>query len=196
MSETLWLKPRVNIIGAGSGKTNLNAAPAPYDSPIVAHNVSLTDVHISQLRLFGGLKDSEQHHPGTCLHSRGDPACKNGRFGLNGLELGSSEGPHDNIEVGPDVEIVSCAMGMLGGDTTNMHVHDNNFHHNGGIEGFWHNFYFRRCGGRIENNWFHDSPTASPNCLPKPISRPLYARLSFISRSTCLTSFVQRRGTV
>jgi hypothetical protein len=32
--------------------------------------------------------------------------------------------------------------------------------------------------------------------LPKPISRPLYARLSFISRSTCLTSFVQRRGTV
>lgn len=169
VTEAIQVYSDIHLTGAADLQPSdvvITIEDATYNEPIIVCEEALINFSIKNLKVQGNLVDSEQHLDGT-YHTDGlaaaDPAI---RSDLMGILLTADGDTYSNAESSDilldNVEISNCAMGIHIKGARDVRLTNMNVHHNGMIEGYYHNLYFRRVFMfTIEDSQFHNSLTGN-----------------------------------
>lgn len=137
-----------------------------YNEPIIFSDAPIHNVHFENFKVQGRLTDAEQHLDAT-YHSEGkakaDTSIHNSLMGILLTAEGSTYETAESFNITMNnLEVSNCAMGIHIKGARDVKLSNMNVHHNGMIEAYYHNLYFRRVFNfTIEDSEFHHSPTGN-----------------------------------
>jgi hypothetical protein len=144
----------------------ITTSDTTYNDALVKCEDPLQNFSIQNLKVQGNLRDMEQHLDPT-YYSEGkakvDPAIRNNLIGIlltaDGTTYNTAESANIVFE---NVEVSNCSMGIHIKGARDVLMNHLNVHHNGMIEAYYHNLYFRRVFNfTISHCEFHHSPTGN-----------------------------------
>lgn len=169
LSSPLMVHSTIHIMGDSSLNNDevvITIVDTTFNDAMIKCEEALNNFSLTNLKVMGNLKDSEQHLDAT-YHSEGLAAdSAHIRSDLMGILLTAEGDTYSNAESWDitmnNVEVSNCAMGIHIKGARDVYLTNMNVHHNGMIQAYYHNLYFRRVFNfTIEDSEFHNSLTGN-----------------------------------
>lgn len=169
LTSPLMVGSFINLKGApelNPSDVVITTSDTTYNDALIKCEEAIHNFSIQNLKIQGNLKDHEQHLDPT-YHSEGkasaDESIRNHMIGILLTAGGDTYKSTESSNITMDkVEVSNCAMGIHIKGARDVVLTNMNVHHNGMIEAYYHNLYFRRVFKfTIADSEMHHSPTGN-----------------------------------